>query len=141
MFVPATGRGQSHLVTVHIPVQPVPCPRPRVTKRGFTYYPKSYNDYKDDARPHVPPMDVVWDNPLAAHFEFVLARPKTTKFSYPVRGDIDNFVKTACDLLTSVDGYWEDDRQVVAMTAIKRWTKPKEEPHTLIEIHGYEPRN
>lgn len=139
MYIPTKGRGKDHLVTIYIPVTPIPCPRPRVSKRGFVYYPASYNTYKDAAKQHVPELEEVWEFPLAAHFDFVIEKPKSTKFDYPVRGDIDNFTKTACDLITSVPGYWADDRQLAVMTARKRWAKSKEDAHTLIEIYSHEP--
>lgn len=138
MYLPASGRGRDHLVTIHIPVNPIPCPRPRVSRWG-TFYPQSYYEYKDEARPFVPPLSEVWECPLAVHFEFALSRPKSTKYAYPVRGDLDNFLKTACDLITSSEGYWKDDRQVVAETSIKRWADQGEQPHTTIEIYRYEP--
>lgn len=139
MYTPGKGRGRDHLVTVHIPVNPVPCPRPRLTRGGFVYYPKTYRDYKAAAIKHVPELDVEWDFPLAVHCDFVVCRPKKPTYDYPSRGDLDNFTKTAWDLITTAPGYWKDDRQIVVSTERKRWTKPGEEPHTRIEIYRYKP--
>lgn len=130
-------RGKTFLASVRIPLPPIPCPRPRVFQNR-AYYPASYNQYKAKAAEHIPSLSCEWLDPLVVYFEFVIKRPKSTKFAYPVRGDIDNFVKTACDAVTAADGYWQDDRQIVTAIAHKRWAKPDEEPHTRIDIHIHE---
>lgn len=44
-------------------------------------------------------------------------------------GDVDNYAKSALDGLNSV--VWDDDKQVVKLTAYKRWG---EEGATVIEV-------
>ena len=46
-----------------------------------------------------------------------LARPKKSKYQYPRRGDVDNFVKSVFDAANKI--VWEDDCQVVCQTAYK----------------------
>jgi Holliday junction resolvase RusA-like endonuclease len=52
--------------------------------------------------------------------------------------DIDNFLKAALDAVTKVGGYWEDDHQIVWVTANKRWCHEGEEPHTTVQFFSQE---
>ena len=111
---------------ITLPLNPIPAPRPRVTSKGWTYYPKRYKQWRDTAEAVIP--DVLSSAGLGAPFmgavevvaEFVVARPKTTKFRWP-RGDIDNYFKSL-DCLNGLA--WEDDQRIVDLHASKRWAEP-----------------
>ncbi len=124
--------------TVVLPFPPVPASRPRVTRWG-TYYTKTYKAYRELADKAIPKsrQPPVTGN-LRAYVEFVCYKPKTTKRQNP-RGDIDNHCKAILDAITGIKkkelkGYWNDDDQIVDLTAIKRWPYKGEAPHTRIRI-------
>ncbi len=132
---------------MRLPLAPVPASRPRVTSRGITYYPKQHTAFKKAAIAHLEEhYDTTqqFDNPCAVKIVCVCVRPKTGKYSYPVRGDVDNFAKLPLDCLQSArpdddgkDGRriaWLDDRQIVHLDAHKRYQEPGEEPHITMEI-------
>lgn len=106
-----------------LPLNPLPAPRPRVTSKGWTYYPKKYKAWKERAAAILP--DILSYAGLASPLtgalrvlaEFVVERPKTTKFRYP-RGDLDNYLKTL-DCLNGL--VWEDDVRIVSLEATKVW--------------------
>lgn len=101
----------------YLPVSPVPASRPRVSRWG-TYYAKTYKKFREQAQEVMPEIQRTFTGPLAVVTEFVVARPKTTKRDYP-RGDNDNYEKAGWDAITSADGVWEDDDQIVFNTSIK----------------------
>ena len=113
---------------VRLPMNPIPAPRPRVTTKGWTYYPRAYKEWREQAAAIIP--HILSDAGLAAPYEgalavdvtFTVTRPKTTKFSYP-RGDIDNYFK-ALDCLNGL--LWEDDKHIVVLRATKRWAESGE---------------
>ena len=110
---------------------PVPASRPRVSKWGV-YYGKTYKAYMKQADDAIPQAKEPFDGNLFVDIEFACPRPKTTQRSCP-RGDIDNYAKSILDAVTK-KGYWNDDDQIVVMTAVKRWAEDGEEPHTRITI-------
>lgn len=102
-----------------IPVTPVPASRPRVTRWG-TYYGKTYSKFRKDAKVA---LDGVYDGePLSGGLEvslwFYCKKPKTTRRVEP-RGDVDNYVKAILDSCN--EKIWEDDDQILRLTARKRW--------------------
>lgn len=120
-----------------IPGRAVPKARPRVTKRGFTYTPKSTKDFEKLVRDTYisefggnamfPPQ-----MPLAMVVEFGLKPPKSwaktkrkraiEKEIFPVgRPDVDNLLKGVQDALNGVA--YPDDSQIIAITARKVYTK------------------
>lgn len=66
---------------------------------------------------------------------FLLPRPKRFCRSYPSRWDLDNAIKSVADGLTGVA--YKDDRQVVDITAVKRYTLPREEAGTWVEVRVF----
>jgi len=62
----------------------------------------------------------------------VFARPKRTNKHYPTKSDLDNHIKQVQDSLNGCA--WDDDRQVVAIYADKRWNEPGESPGYIVEI-------
>lgn len=126
-------RSSRLLQRVVIPVDPVPASRPRVGRWG-TYYTKTYRNWRDLAASRLPHGELHLDGPISVDVEVVKKRPKTTKLDHP-HPDIDNYVKAALDALTKAGGYWDDDKQIVALSAHKRFTAPGEEGHTVVSIY------
>jgi Holliday junction resolvase RusA-like endonuclease len=110
---------QSPLLTLTVPLTPVPASRPRVT-RWSTYYGKRYTEWRKQSERIVldapfPPIA----EPISAIVTFAIPRSKTGKLMTPV-GDGDNYEKAIYDLLQS-KGYIEDDRWIVSATWRKRF--------------------
>ena len=108
--------------------KPIALKRHRMTKRGFTYDPskKDKSLFLFDCMNHIP------KEPLkgALHIEmmFIFKRPKShfnrsgslksrAKKEHTSKPDIDNLVKFVLDSLSS--NFFEDDRQVVSINALK----------------------
>lgn len=123
---------------VVLPLAPVPAARPRVGRWG-TYYPKTYAKWRETVKRLVEGMSFRTPPTTRALFVsvfMVCARPKTTKRLWP-RGDVDNFVKAACDALNKA-AYGDDD-QIVRLYAEKRYVRPDEAPHTRVTTKEIEP--
>lgn len=114
----------------------MPAPRPRVTSKGWTYYPKRYKQWREQAEaviPHVlssAGLDAPFQGAIEVSADFVVTRPKSTKFRHP-RGDLDNYFKTL-DCLNGLA--WEDDTRIVVLHASKSWAEPNEFGFITIEI-------
>jgi len=104
--------------------EPVPAPRPRVTKRGV-YYPKRYTDWLNQIR--IAAADLPRQqgkSPILVQMTFIAKRWKSK--------DIDNLVKPILDALTGI--VWDDDRIVTDIQALKRPPKADEEPKVIVLI-------
>lgn len=117
-----------------IPLEPVPASRPRVSKWG-TYHAKPYKNWLESAADFLqgvsPPFDK--GDHISAQVEIVCTRAATSKLTRP-KGDIDNYVKATLDAINHAEGYWEDDVQVTALTARKRFAKPGEAAGTHVTL-------
>jgi len=111
-----------------LPVEPMPCPRPRVALRGrvpVAYYPAKYNNWRDAVArllsEQYPLSDRVqpFDGPLRVTLDVAATRPKTTKLPAP-KPDVDNYAKSVLDACTKAL-VWADDSQVVELLVTKRW--------------------
>lgn len=102
----------------HLPGKPVPCPRPRVTRQGFVYYPQNYKDWKAAAAEHVPVLPAQLEGELAASILIRCPPLKTVTRGDPV-GDVDNYAKSVLDLVTGTGRIYHDDRQVVRLMVEK----------------------
>ena len=82
-------------IKLTIPVTPIAASRPRVTKTGRTYYQATYQNYKIFLKNYFE-QNITERNiseNLSLKAEFVLPRPKKSKFDSPM-GDIDNYLKS-----------------------------------------------
>lgn len=104
-------------------IDPLPCPRPKIAVRGrfaTAYYPKPYEDWKKACARLLKDMNKPGELEhinLTCHF--YRQQPKTTKLSRP-RGDVDNYVKSLMDALTTAE-WWSDDEDVIKLTVSKSW--------------------
>ena len=61
-----------------------------------------------------------FDGPLEVRLDCYFKRPKKTDFSYPPRGDCDNFFKSVSDAGNEI--LWKDDSQIVKIICTKSWS-------------------
>lgn len=121
-----------------VPVSPIPAPRPRVTSKGWTYYPAKYKAWRETVGTLLPAilsgagLKAPLEGPVQVTTTFVCTRPKTTKLSHP-KGDIDNFEKALFDQLTTA-GAWLDDSQIVESKSVKCWGEPGAAGYIEVEI-------
>ena len=128
-----TSTSKVALFVIHLAVNPVPASRPRVTKWG-TYYGKTYEAFRNSMREALASNNnSPTSDPVDVKVETVVLKPRTGKRDYP-RGDVDNYAKGILDSLTSHANVWDDDDQVTNLQISKRYAKPDEEPHMVIEI-------
>jgi Holliday junction resolvase RusA-like endonuclease len=104
-------------------VEPVPASRPRVSRKGFAYYSKSYNKFRQAATTALgavkKPKGCPVAGPIAVVVHFYCKRPKNPSNPYPI-GDIDNHLKSILDALN--EWAWHDDVQIVTIEATKRYS-------------------
>ena len=120
--------------SLHIPVNPVPASRPRVSKWG-TYYGKIYENFRNEMREALTGnLNVKIDGPLDVHVEVIVRKPRTGKREFP-RGDVDNYAKGILDSLTNHGNVWHDDDQITNFTIIKRYAAPEEDVAIVVFIN------
>ena len=89
---------------ITLDIEPKATPRPRVA-RNRAYYPKSYTDWKKQAKKLLPPLQPPNES---IHMVFVFKRPKRLRKGprqpHDKRPDIDNLVKSVFDLFDFDDG-------------------------------------
>ncbi len=128
-------------VAFELDMEPIPCPRPKVSRSGRVFYPGRYSNWKSRANMMLGPVLASagilrpWRGPLMLSVDFYVARPKTTQLDYP-HPDIDNYVKSIMDALTGLA--WEDDRQVVALRATKNWNVENDTSYHYIQLSRIE---
>ena len=119
-------------------INPVPASRPRVA-RWSTYYPKKYTQFKKDMEALTGELDTTpCENLVCVSLEFLIKIPKSWSKKKRLAGentycnnnsDIDNYIKAILDSLNGV--YFIDDRQVVEVFAIKKYSN---EPRILFKM-------
>ena len=122
--------------SIHIPVDPKPKARPRATRLGRVYTPKSSLDHEAAIRSSVIAtleangvavvpicrpckLGLVFDMPSNAGGW--RKKAAAAGVFYPVRRwDLDNMAKSVMDALNGV--LWDDDHRIMVLTASKRET-------------------
>ena len=117
-------------------IEPIACPRPRVTRQGRTYYPVKYKNWIKDMRERLKDMSVP-DGALHVELTFIVKRPKAMRKGKRVihikRPDLDNMVKAILDALPI-----PDDAVVCSITAKKFYGATGEDPQIEILISSAE---
>ena len=129
--------------------EPVPAARPRVTTRG-TFYPRAHEEYAEFLRQifqAAPQFHT--EKAVAVSLKFVMPPYKKSGRDFHLK-DIDNLSKLPLDSMTKathngkpakeggIHRYWADDSQIVHLTAMKRFARPGETPHTIVTIRSVE---
>lgn len=119
-------------------IEPAPAARPRVSRKGWTYYPAKYKNFKAAlAAMFINAINPKFSafakcvQPCVAHVEIVASRPKTTKLPFP-KPDVDNYFKAVTDAATG--SVWADDWQIQKASVEKRWAKKGETPHVRLQV-------
>lgn len=118
-------------------IQPKPTPRPRVKsiiknnkKISITYYPQSYNQYKQLLSTKISELKVIPKDYSELHITFGVPYPKNVKGGKknkiegkPMRNkfDCDNVVKGVMDSLENLK-IISNDRQIYVLCVAKLWT-------------------
>ena len=122
-------------------LNPIPCPRPRITVRGrigHAYYPAAYKTWKAEAAKLIEQamdqnvINTYYDVPLQVLLVCVVQRPKASKLIGP-KPDVDNYAKAIMDAMTEA-GAWGDDSQVIDLRVVKRWTDDGETGNFTVTI-------
>ena len=118
------------MIDLFIPVKPVPKERPRL-RRGIVYTPaktaKAERDIGLIMKSYMNKNDIhITCGALVMESLFITADLR--------QADIDNYVKLVMDALNKI--VYEDDRQIVKITAEKRQTVGSEEPGIYLKIRG-----
>ena len=132
-------------IILTLPLQPVACPRPRVSKFG-TYYPKTYKDFVKRASAFISLeykelIGQLQDEPLQVDYIFVFNRPaymqakkyKRERVLHTKRPDLDNLVKACNDILQSTNIIL-DDSLIYSSSSYKYYSAATEGPSIDIKI-------
>jgi Holliday junction resolvase RusA-like endonuclease len=87
-------------VKLHIPIDPMPCPRPRVS-RHHTYMPKKYVEWQEAVQ-----AELLFQ--CSPQFEDVPVRVNIKLHKVRPNGDLDNYAKAILDCLVA-SGVIPDD--------------------------------
>ena len=117
-------------------MQPIACPRPRVTRQGRTYYPMKYKVWIKDMRERLADMHVP-QGALHVELTFIVKRPKKMRkgdrIIHSKRPDLDNMVKAVLDALPI-----PDDAVVCSITAKKFYAATGEDPQIEVLVSSAE---
>ena len=129
---------KTQIISHQFDINPVPASRPRVS-RWSTYYPKKYTQFKKDMEALTGELDTTpCENLVCVSLQFMIKIPKSWSKKKRLAGentycnnnsDIDNYIKAILDSLNGV--YFIDDRQVVEVFAIKKYSN---EPRILFKM-------
>lgn len=131
------------MLELEVPGQPVPQPRPRVSRKGFAYTPGKHAiwHYRQAIELLARATGKRIAGPVCLDVEAIFERPashwgahalKRTAPMWP-RADGDNVIKGVADALTSA-GVWVDDSQVVEWRIRKRFAARSESAKTVIRV-------
>ena len=129
---------KTQIISHQFDINPVPAARPRVS-RWSTYYPKKYTRFKKEMEALTGELDTTpCENLVCVSLEFMIKIPKSWSKKKRLAGentycnnnsDVDNYIKAILDSLNGV--YFMDDRQVVEVFAIKKYSN---EPRILFKM-------
>lgn len=126
---------------VVVAVEPAPAPRPQaavISGHAVVYNPKSYKTHCEQIAAALPKLaDAPLHGELFMAIEFVCKPIAKSKFTTPA-GDLDNLAKPLMDVLTK-QGWYGDDRQVVALSLSKRFPAADESPHIRFQLTEINP--
>jgi Holliday junction resolvase RusA-like endonuclease len=109
-----------HDFSITYSIDPKPTPRIRVARNGGRFYPKEYQEYKQELERLTELLQVTpTGDDYRLSMKFFFAKPKKTKKVRP-KGDLDNLAKGVLDALTG--HVFIDDDQVTSITLEKEWT-------------------
>ena len=108
-----------------IRLDPVACPRPRVTSKGFVYYPAKYTQFKRRLEQEIAKLGInplPEGIPLSLKVRFAMPKPKRGKYigDHYKKPDLDNLVKSLCDGLEGA-GVLKNDSQIAHIEAYKSY--------------------
>jgi Holliday junction resolvase RusA-like endonuclease len=115
------------ITNLFIPVKPVPASRPRVTRFG-TYFTKTYVDFRNECYHFLKPLAKKYpanESMYAVDIDFIMRKPKCPSNYYPV-SDLDNLEKGILDALVKCELFFNDDIQIIKLSARKRYQKENE---------------
>ena len=122
-------------------VPPVACPRPRVTKKGFVYYPAGYTQFKKALAHELEQLDIPpfeGGIPLILRARFFMPKPKRGQYIgyHYKKPDLDNLVKSLCDGLEAA-GVIPNDSQFAQLDCVKCYS-PNPKIMFMIEEANWE---
>ena len=122
---------------IKIDIEPVACPRPKVT-RYATYYPPKYTAFKQDITKKLSILPPLNHDILEIDLKFIMKRPKSRyrkkdadeRYPHIKRPDIDNLIKSVLDGLQS-SAIISDD-SIVWRVSAEKWIASKSESPCII---------
>jgi Holliday junction resolvase RusA-like endonuclease len=122
-------------VEFEIPISPVPCPRPRVSRWGV-YYPKKYVVWRKSMAAAVTEAKgrrhtISSSRRLVVELECYVKTPKNSKLEDP-KPDVDNYAKAILDACNKI--LWDDDSQIVELKVTKQWSGSQHGGKTVIRV-------
>jgi Holliday junction resolvase RusA-like endonuclease len=129
---------------------PVAMGRPRITKTGRAYTPKTSRSYKDEAVKNLRascgedwiPLDGIFKvtisflHPRTKRLYLKAGELTSGRIWRPKKPDIDNLLKMVLDCITQSD-IWIDDNRVVSLSCEDMYCGANEEAHTLFSIYTW----
>jgi len=135
-------------VVMHIPIEPVPKSRPRITVRGGyarAYTPKKTADFENQVATFV---RAFWGKrepitgPVMVEITVLRSRPKRLcrrkdpNHAIPcdTKPDLDNYVKAILDACEKAQIFTNGDQQVFAVNAMKMWAPKGDSGSILVKV-------
>ena len=118
-------------IEIFLDNKPMSASRPRVSKWG-AYYSKTYMNYRKEVSLILNKIKNKYPIDEKALFrvdlEFICYKPKSPSNKDCPRYDIDNLIKAPLDSITHAKMIWNDDIQIIEVSASKRY-QDKGEPY------------
>lgn len=125
---------------IKIDIEPVACPRPKVT-RYATFYPKRYTQWRERMLIKLSPLPMIEEELLEIDLKFIMKRPKSKhrrkdldqRYPHTKKPDIDNLIKGVFDALQKASVIREDSL-IWRVSAQKEVASKSESPSIIIHI-------